>query len=82
MVLSRVGACACRVWPCGSLGRQGEGTALRVSVRNYFNGDQLKDELQLYPVGPGQQIRLDHLRGADKVIATYVNIYGQDPFEK
>jgi len=55
----------------------GEGTALNVSILNY-SGDQLKDELQLYPVGPGQQIRLDYLRGADKLVANYVNLYGQD----
>lgn len=56
----------------------GEGIALNVSVLNY-GGDQLKDELELYPVAPGQQIKLDYLRGADKLIARYVNIYGQDP---
>ena len=57
----------------------GEGTARNVSIRNYTGGDQLQDELELYPVAPGQQIRLDYLRGADKLIAAYVNIYGQDP---
>jgi hypothetical protein len=56
----------------------GEGTALNVSVLNY-SGDQLKDEIELYPVAPGQQIKLDYLRGADKLIARYLNIYGQDP---
>jgi hypothetical protein len=56
----------------------GEGTALNVSILNY-SGDQLKNELELYPVGPGQQIRLDYLKGADKLVANYVNIYGQDP---
>jgi hypothetical protein len=56
----------------------GEGTALDVSILNY-SGDQLKDELRLYPVAPGQQIKLDYLKGADKLVANYVNIYGQDP---
>jgi hypothetical protein len=56
----------------------GEGTALNVSILNY-SGDQLKDELQLYPIAPGQQIKLDYLKGADKLVANYVNIYGQDP---
>jgi hypothetical protein len=56
----------------------GEGTALNVSILNY-SGDHLKDELELYPVAPGQQIKLDYLKGADKLIANYVNIYGQDP---
>jgi len=56
----------------------GEGTALNVSILNY-SGDQLKDELQLYPVAPGQQIKLDYLKDADKLVANYVNVYGQDP---
>ena len=56
----------------------GEGTALNVSILNY-SGDQLKDELQLYPIAPGQQIKLDYLKGADKLVANYVNICGQDP---
>jgi hypothetical protein len=56
----------------------GEGTALNVSVLNY-SGDQLKDEIELYPVAAGQQIKLDYLRGADKLIARYLNIFGQDP---
>jgi hypothetical protein len=64
------------VW---TLKNVGEGTALNVIVRNYISGDQVKDELELYPVAPGQQIRLDYLSGADKLIATYVNIYGRDP---
>jgi len=56
----------------------GEGTALNVSILNY-SGDQLKNEVELYPVAPGQQIKLDYLRGPDKLIAKYVNIYGEDP---
>src|ERR1035438_10015965 len=56
----------------------GEGTALNVSILNY-SGDRLRDELELYPVAPGQQIKLDYVKGADKLIANYVNIYGQDP---
>ncbi len=56
----------------------GDGTALNVSILNY-SGDQLQDQLELYPVGPGQQISLDYLKGADKLVANYVNIYGQDP---
>ena len=52
--------------------------ALNVSILNY-SGDQLKDELELYPIAPGQQIKLDYLKGEDKLVANYVNIYGQDP---
>jgi hypothetical protein len=52
----------------------GEGTARNVSVLNYAAGDLLQDQLELYPAASGQQIRLDYLRGADKLIATYVNI--------
>jgi hypothetical protein len=54
------------------------GEALNVSILNY-SGDQLKDELELYPIAPGQQIKLDYLKGEDKLVANYVNIYGQDP---
>jgi hypothetical protein len=32
-----------------------------------------------YPIAPGQQTKLDYLKGADKLVANYVNIYGQDP---
>jgi hypothetical protein len=32
-----------------------------------------------YPIAPGQQIKLDYLKGADKLVANYANIYGQDP---
>jgi hypothetical protein len=56
----------------------GEDSALNVSILNY-SGDQLKDELELYPIAPGPQIKLDYLKGADKLVANYVNIYGQDP---
>jgi hypothetical protein len=57
----------------------GDGTALKVSVRNYKNATQVQDEVELYPVGPGEEIRLDYLKGADKLVANYVNIFGQDP---
>jgi hypothetical protein len=57
----------------------GEGTALHVLVRNYNQGEQLQDEVELYPVVPREKIKLDYLRGADKLIAAYVNIFGQDP---
>jgi len=56
----------------------GEGTALSVFVRNYGNGGQLLDEVELYPVTPGEEISLDYLKGADKLIAVYVNIFGQE----
>jgi hypothetical protein len=32
-----------------------------------------------YPIAPGQQIKLDYLKGADKLVANHANIYGQDP---
>jgi len=35
--------------------------------------------VELYPVAPSQEIRLDYLQGADKLIAGYVNIFGDDP---
>ena len=35
--------------------------ALNVSILNY-SGEQLKDELELYPIAPGQQIKLDYLK--------------------
>jgi hypothetical protein len=65
-----------RVW---TLKNVGEGTAASIVVRNYVSGDRVQDEVQLYPVVPGQEVRLDYLRGADKLIAGYVNILGQDP---
>jgi hypothetical protein len=65
-----------RVW---TLKNVGEGTARSVLVRNYSVGTRVQDQVELYPVAPGQEIRLDYLRGADKLIAGYVNIFGQDP---
>jgi hypothetical protein len=58
----------------------GEGTANQVSILNYISPGNLANELQLYPVGPGQEIRLDYLKsGGDKLVATYANIYDRDP---
>jgi hypothetical protein len=39
----------------------------------------VQDEVELYPVVPGQEIKLDYLKGADRLVANYVNIFGQDP---
>jgi len=58
----------------------GEGTAIKVFVRNYSAKDQVRDEMELYPVVPGEAIRLDYLEGpAEKLIAMYVNVLGEDP---
>jgi hypothetical protein len=58
----------------------GEGTAARVKIRNYISSDQVRDEVTLYPVAPGDTIRLDYIRGpATKLVATYLNIFGEDP---
>jgi hypothetical protein len=65
-----------RIW---TLKNVGEGTALEVFIRNYVTKDSVQDQVQLYPVAPGQEIRLDYLRGADKLVAGYVNIFGDDP---
>ncbi len=65
-----------RVW---TLKNVGEGTAASIVVRNYVSGDRVQDEVQVYPVVPGHEVRPDYLRGADKLIAGYVNIFGQDP---
>jgi len=64
----------------GILKNAGEGTALRVAVRNYSAAGLLADEVDLYPVTPGEEIKLDYLQGADKLVAAYVNLYGQDPY--
>jgi hypothetical protein len=65
-----------RIW---TLKNVGEGTALEVFIRNYISNDIVQDQVQLYPVAPGQEIRLDYLRGADKLVAGYVNMFGDDP---
>jgi hypothetical protein len=65
-----------RVW---TLKNVGEGTALEVFIRNYASENKVQDQVWLYPVAPGQEIRLDYLRGADKLVAGYVNIFGRDP---
>jgi hypothetical protein len=66
-----------RVWIVKNIG---EGTAVEVRVRNYVGDDQIRDEVTLYPVAPGEAIRLDYLKGpATKLVATYLNVFGQDP---
>lgn len=65
-----------RIW---TLKNVGEGTALEVFIRNFASNDILQDQVQLYPVAPGQEIRLDYLQGADKLVAGYVNMFGDDP---
>jgi len=66
-----------RVW---ILKNVGEGTAINVAIRNYIDNDNVRDEVILYPVTPDEEIRLDYLKGpAVKLVANYVNIFGQDP---
>jgi hypothetical protein len=66
-----------RVW---ILKNVGEGTAINVVIRNYLAINQVRDEVTLYPVTPGEEIQLDYLNGpAVRLIAKYVNIFGQDP---
>ena len=64
-----------RIW---TLKNVGEGTALKVFVRNYVK-NVVQDQVQLYPIAPGQEIRLEYLRGADKLVAGYVNMFDDDP---
>ena len=64
------------VWTLKNIG---EGTASGVFIRNYIAADRVLNEVALYPVAPNQEIRLDYLEGADKLVARYVNIFGQDP---
>lgn len=65
-----------RIW---TLKNVGEGTALKVFVRNFISKDTAKDQVQLYPLAPGQEIRLDYLQGADKLVAGYINMFNDDP---
>ncbi len=49
----------------------------------YFDGESSDERSRRhrypYPIAPGQQIKLDCLKDAGKLVANYVNIYGQDP---
>lgn len=66
-----------RVW---TLKNVGEGTAVKVIIRNYISESQVRDEVTLYPVATSEEIRLDYVKGpAVKLVARYVNIFGQDP---
>ncbi len=64
-----------RLW---SLKNIGEGTAFEVAIFNYASG-VLLNKVNLYPISPGEAIRLDYLKGAERLIATFRNMYGHDP---
>jgi hypothetical protein len=64
-----------RVWALKNIG---DGTAFEVAVLNYVSG-VLVNLVKLYPISPGEAIRLDYLEGAAKLVAKFQNMYGHDP---
>jgi hypothetical protein len=66
-----------RVWIVKNIGN---GTATNVVIRNYIDTEQARDEVTLYPITPGEEVRLDYLKGvAVRLVAKYVNVFGKDP---
>src|SRR6266853_6177843 len=56
----------------------GEGTAINIVIYNYAD-KTLLDKVELYPILPKEAIQLDYLTGASELVATYENIFGEDP---